>query len=386
MPRIYFDNAATSWPKPEAVYRAVDEYQRSIGGAAGRGGYRSALDAGRIVDRARKKIADLLNAGDPKQVVLASNGTDALNLAIHGLLRPGDHVVTTVCEHNSVLRPLRHAIDALGCAVDYVTCDAQGLVSPNDVQSTMRSKTRLVAVVHASNVTGAIQPVEEIAGIVQSHPAMFLVDGAQSVGRVPIDLSATPIDLLASPGHKGTLGPLGTGFLFVRSGAEQELTPLRQGGTGSRSNEDLQPPMMPDKFECGNLNVPALAGLAAGIEYLQQRGVDEIGRQEEELTAGLVEGLRALPATTVYGPTDPHNRVAVISVTIEGIDPHEVAAMLESLHGIECRAGLHCAPRMHAALGTDKLGGTVRFSPGCFSTLEEVETVVSAVQKISAAA
>lgn len=382
MTRIYFDNAATSWPKPEAVYRAVDECQRTIGAAAGRGGYRSALEARRIVDRARQKLANLLHAGDPKQIVFASNCTDALNQAIHGLLRPGDHVVTTVCEHNSVLRPLRHAIDSLGCAVDYIPCDPYGVVSAGGVQAALRPNTRLVAVVHASNVTGAIQPIEEIAGMVASHEALFLVDAAQSVGHVPIDLRATPIDLLAGPGHKGLLGPLGTGFLFVRAGVEPRLSPLRQGGTGSRSNEDAQPLLMPDKFESGNLNVPALAGLAAGIDYVQQQGVDSLRRQAEQLTGAMIDGLRDLPGVRVYGPVNPRERVAVVSITIESYDPHELAALLDSLHGIECRAGLHCAPRMHAALGTDHLGGTVRFSPGCFSTAHDVETVVEAVREI----
>ncbi|MEX2169638.1 MAG: aminotransferase class V-fold PLP-dependent enzyme [Pirellulales bacterium] len=385
MPRIYFDNAATSWPKPEAVYRVVDECQRTIGAAAGRGGYRSALEAGRSVERARQKLANLLHAGDTKQIVFASNGTDALNLAIHGLLRPGDHVVTTVCEHNSVLRPLRHAIDTLGCEVDYVSCDSQGVVAAATVQAVLRSNTRLVAIVHASNVTGAIQPIAEVARFVQPHPALLLVDAAQSVGRVPIDLRAMPIDLLAAPGHKGLLGPLGTGFLFVRAGVESQLSPLRQGGTGSRSNEDSQPLLMPDKFESGNLNVPALAGLAAGIDFVQQHGVDSIRHQEEQLTKALIEGLQDLPGVTVYCPTNSHDRVAVVSIAITGYDPHELAAVLDSLHGIECRAGLHCAPRMHQALGTEKLGGTVRFSLGCFTTTEEVETVVEAVGQIAKA-
>ena len=383
MPRIYFDNAATSWPKPEAVYHAMDECLRTIGAAARRGGYRSALEAGRIVDRARQKLANLVHAGDPKQIVFASNCTDALNLAIHGLLRPGDHVVTTVCEHNSVLRPLRHAIDSIGCAVNYVPCDSTGVVSPQDVQAALRPETRLVAVVHASNVTGAIQPIEEVADIVASHKAMFLVDAAQSVGHVPIDLRTMPIDLLAGPGHKGLLGPLGTGFLFVRAGVESQLSPVRQGGTGSRSNEDAQPPLMPDKFESGNLNVPALAGLAAGIDYVQQHGVDSLRRQAEQLTDAMIDGLRDVSGVTFYGPANQNERVAVVSITIDGYDPHELAALLDSLHGIECRAGLHCAPRMHTAFGTDKRGGTVRFSPGCFSTAHDVETVVDAVREIT---
>lgn len=385
MSRIYFDNAATSWPKPEAVYKAVDAYQRNIGAAAGRGGYRAGLEASSTVDRARKRVANLLHAGDPKQIVFTANCTDALNIGIHGLLRPGDHVVTTACEHNSVLRPLRHAIDTLKCEVDYLSSNEEGFISPKDVQSALRPNTRLVAVVHASNVTGAILPIEEIAGIVAKHEALLLVDAAQSLGRVSIDLQSTPIDLLAAPGHKGLLGPLGTGVLYIREGIQEQLVPIRQGGTGSRSDEDTQPPMMPDKFESGNLNVPVLAGLAAGIDYVQQRGIRTLRKHEEQLTDTLVAGLRDLPGVTVYGPTEPSQRVAVVSMTLDGYDPHELATLLDGLHGIECRAGFHCAPRMHAALGTTNFGGTLRFSPGSFSTEQEVANVIEAVKQVATA-
>jgi selenocysteine lyase/cysteine desulfurase len=303
-------------------------------------------------------------------------------MAIHGLLRSGDHVITTVCEHNSVLRPLRHAIDSLGCEVDYLPCDGEGIVSAESVQAALKPNTRLVAIVHASNVTGAIQPIEEIARLVAPHPALLLVDAAQTAGRVPIDLRTTAIDFLAAPGHKGLLGPLGTGFLFVRSGLESQLVPLRRGGTGSRSDEEQQPPIMPDKFESGNLNIPALAGLVAGVEYVQQQGVDSLRKREEQLTVALLDGLRGLPGVTIYGPTDPTKRVAVVSIIIEGFDAHELATLLDGLHGIECRAGLHCAPRMHRALETDRVGGTVRFSPGCFSTTAEVAIVVDAVKQV----
>ena len=231
--RIYLDNAATSWPKPDSVYAAVDAYQRELGAAGGRGGYRSGVEADRLLARARQAVARLVAVESPRQIVFTSSGTDALHLAIDGLLRPGDHVVTTVCEHNSVLRPLRALRETADVSISYVRCDAQGFVSPDDVRAALRPNTRLVAVVHASNVTGAIQPIDEIGPIAREADAFFLVDAAQSLGHVPIDVSQIAVDLLAAPGHKGLLGPLGTGVLYIRPCVERELQPLRCGGTGS---------------------------------------------------------------------------------------------------------------------------------------------------------
>ncbi|HEY3395580.1 MAG TPA: aminotransferase class V-fold PLP-dependent enzyme [Lacipirellulaceae bacterium] len=383
-PRIYLDNAATSWPKPEAVYRAVDHYLREVGGPNGRSGYREALEANRIVERARRGVAELVGARDLSRIVFGFNGTDVLNLAIRGIVRSGDHVVTTVCEHNSVLRPLRALRETADVNVTYVPCDGQGFVSPDDVRAAIRPSTRLVAVVHASNVTGALQPIAEIGKVVRGSSAYFLVDAAQSLGHVPIDVGQLEVDLLAAPGHKGLLGPLGTGVLYVRPGAERDLQPLRCGGTGTQSEEDRQPDGLPDKYEPGNHNLPGLAGLAAATDFLRTETIEAIHARHTPLTARLLEGLSDVPGVTIHGPQSTANRSSVVSITALGYDPQELAAMLDASQRIQCRAGLHCAPRMHEALGTTAGGGTLRLSPGYFTSLEEIDTVIATLAEVSA--
>lgn len=381
--RIYLDNAATTWPKPEAVYAAVDRYQREIGGPNGRSGYREALEANSIVERARKGVAEVLGADDPLQVAFGFSGTDVLNLAIRGVVRPGDHVVTTVCDHNSVLRPLRALAETADVEIDYVPCDGEGFVSPDDVRAVLLPNTRLVAVVHASNVTGAVQPIAAIGRIVREHGALFLVDAAQSLGHVPLDVSTFDVDLVAAPGHKGLLGPLGTGVLYMRPGVEQELEPLRYGGTGSRSDEDRQPEELPDKFEPGNHNLLGLAGLAASCEFLAKKSVTALHEHHTALTARLLERLQAIEGVTIHGPQSTANRTSVVSITVDGYDPQELAAVLESARKIQCRAGLHCAPRMHAALGTTAGGGTLRLSPGYATTLDEIDAAAATLEEVA---
>jgi cysteine desulfurase/selenocysteine lyase len=382
MARIYLDNAATSWPKPETVYDAVDRYQREIGAAHGRSGYAEAIEATRLVDRARRGVANLIGAGDPRQVALSYSGTDSLNTAIRGTLRPGDHVVTTLCEHNSVLRPLRALAETARVEVTYVGCDGAGFVAPDDVAASLRPTTRLVAVVHASNVTGAIQPIKEIgAAVRESSRALFLVDAAQTLGHVPLDVVRCGIDLLAAPGHKGLLAPLGVGVLYLRPGVENEVAPLRCGGTGTQSDDDRQPTTLPDKFEAGNLNLPGLAGLAAAVEYLQTRTVAAVEGRHRELTERLLAGLANIDGLEIYGPRSADRRTSVVSFNVDGYDPQELAALLDASHGVQCRSGLHCAPRMHAALGTAERGGAVRLSPGCFTTTDEVDAAVAALQE-----
>ena len=380
--RIYLDNAATSWPKPEPVYRAVDLYLREVGGPNGRSGYREALEANRIVERARKGVAELIGARDVSRVVFGFNGTDVLNLAIRGIVRPGDHVVATVCEHNSVLRPLRALRETAAVTVDYVPCDGEGFVSPDDVRAAIKPNTRLVVVVHASNVTGAVQPIAEIGQIVRNTDAYYLVDAAQSMGHVPIDVGQLEVDLLAAPGHKGLLGPLGTGVLYIGSGVERELQPLRCGGTGTQSEADRQPDHLPEKYEPGNHNLPGLAGLAAATDFLRKETISEVHAHHARLTARLLEGLREVSGITLHGPQLIANRTSVVSISIEGYDPQEVAAMLDASQRIQCRAGLHCAPRMHEALGTTAGGGTLRLSPGWSTTEDEINTVIAALQEI----
>lgn len=381
--RIYLDNAATSWPKPDSVYQAVDEYQRQNGAAAGRGVYRSAQAAERIVSQCRKRIADFIGAKSPERIIFTLNGTDSLNLALQGLLRPGDHVVSSVCEHNSVLRPL-HAFQQSNQSITYdlVGCDEETLVDPDVVRRTLQPNTRLIALTHASNVTGALQPLREIGKIAAERGIYFLIDAAQSLGHLSLNVNELGCHLLAAPGHKGLLGPLGTGLLYIAPGVETELRPIRQGGTGTRSDQPEQPTTLPDRYESGNLNVPGIAGLNSGVTWLQERGVTSIRQHETDLRAQLVSELRQVPNVTVYGPRDNNQAVGVVSFNIAGFDPQEVAAALDAAAGLELRAGLHCAPRMHDALGTSP-AGTVRASFGPFTTAADVATLISAIREFA---
>jgi cysteine desulfurase family protein len=381
--RVYLDNAATSWPKPEAVYRAVDEYQRSLGAPAGRSTYSQAVQVEQLVLQTRHSLARWIGTADARRVVFTFNGTDALNLAIHGLLRPGDHVVTTVVEHNSVLRPLRALEDAGTISVTRVGCNVQGIVNPRHMAEALHKNTRLVALCHASNVTGALQPAAEIGALARRHGAFFLLDAAQSLGHVAIDAKELAVDLLAAPGHKGLLGPLGTGFLYLREGVEDHLASFRQGGTGSQSEQDRQPATLPDKYESGNHNVPGLAGLGAALEFLQRRGLAALREHQQELTLQLLRGLEKIPGVRVFGPRDPKLQVGVVSCRIADLDPQEAAAALDSAFQIQVRSGLHCAPLMHQALGTLDSGGTVRFSFGPMNTHQQVEAALAAVRELA---
>jgi cysteine desulfurase family protein len=385
--RIYLDNAATSWPKPECVYVAMDRYARECGASAGRSGYRHAAEAGRLVDLARGRIARLIGARDPHSIAFALNGTDALNMAIHGVLRPGDHVVTSEAEHNSVLRPLAELHRCLEIDVSYVPVNREGYFHPDDVLAAVRPNTRLVALIHASNVTGAVQPLEEIGRRLASLPPLFLVDAAQSLGHWPVNVAELHADLLAAPGHKGLLGPLGTGVLYVRREIADQVASLRQGGTGTSSEEESQPRELPHKFEAGNLNVVGLAGLGAAVDHLLSRQtVEEICAHEHGLTSRLLAGLGDIPGILVHGPAADSPRVGVVSITPGGYDPQDFAAMLDAAAAIQTRAGLHCAPRMHRSLGTLASGGTLRFSVGHATSAEDIDTTLNVVRQLREAA
>jgi cysteine desulfurase / selenocysteine lyase len=380
MPRIYLDNAATSWPKPDSVYTATDAFARECGAASGRGAYSSATEAGKVVAAARAGVARMIGVSDPSRIVFTANGTAALNLAIHGLLRAGDHVVTTVCEHNSVLRPLHAAAQQLGCVVDFAPCDAEGHVTTADILALVTPTTRLVVMTHASNVTGAILPIAEVAAALRSSPTLLLLDAAQTVGRLPLDAESHGIDLIAAPGHKGLLGPTGTGFLYIETGLEAKLTPIWQGGVGSASDDLEMPTTMPERYEAGSLAVTPLAGLAKGIAYIEHGGRKVLCEHVCTLTAQLAAGLAALPKLKLLGPAPHAPRAGVVSFTLEGYDAHDVAAILDASFGIEARSGLHCAARIHAALGAP--AGSVRMSPGCFTTEAEIESAIAAVANL----
>ncbi len=377
---VYLDNAATSFPKPDEVIDAVSSTLRDAGANPGRGGHHLVLEAGRIVLGARDAVAELIRAPDAACVAFTSNATEAINIALFGLLQPGDRVVTTFMEHNAVTRPLR-ALQEHGVIVHKVAADRQGRVCPSAIKAACEERTRLVVMTHCSNVTGTLQPIEEIGPWCRHRGVLFMVDAAQTAGVFPLDVAGMGIDLLAAPGHKGLLGPQGTGFLYVRAGLK--LSPLIYGGTGGNSHSELPPEEMPERLEAGTLNTPGLAGLAAGLRFIAQEGIDRIRAHESELLAELIAGLRKIDGLELYGPTDPRVHGGALSFNLRGRDPAEVGFLLDHEHGVQTRVGLHCAPDAHRSIGTYPRG-TVRMSPGYFNTLEDMRFAVSAVSAVAA--
>lgn len=376
---VYLDNAATSFPKPEAVYAAVDWALRHIGASAGRGGHRRAIEAGRIVFETREAAAGLFGVRDSSRIAFTANATEAINFALFGLLQPGDRVVTSSMEHNAVTRPLR-ALQDRGVTVIKVPADSKGFVDPAAIRLACAEKTRLVVLSHCSNVTGTLQPIEEIGPWCRREGILFLVDAAQSAGYFPLDAEGMGIDLLAVPGHKGLMGPPGTGLLYVREGVE--LRPLILGGTGGNSHSDLPPESMPERLEAGTLNTPGLAGLKAGIDFLQKEGIAVVRAREIELMTSLIRGLREIPGILLYGPLEPSVHGGVLSFNLTGRDPAEIGFLLDRDHGVQCRVGLHCAPDAHRTIGTFPRG-TVRVSPGYFTPPEEIDHLVAALAAVA---
>jgi cysteine desulfurase family protein len=376
---VYLDNAATSFPKPEAVYTAADQTLRCLAASPGRGGHRGALEAARIVFEAREAAAGLFGIADSSRIAFTASATEAVNVALFGLLQPGDRVVTSTMEHNAVTRPLR-ALQERGVAVVKVPADRQGFVDPAAIKRACTETTRLVVLTHCSNVTGTLQPIEEIGPWCRREGILFLVDAAQSAGQFALDVAGMGIDLLAVPGHKGLMGPPGTGLLYVREGVE--LRPLIYGGTGGNSQSDLPPEAMPERLEAGTLNTPGLAGLLAGIEFLLREGMSAVRDRETELLAQLISGLREIPEVELYGPLDSRFHGGVLSFNLTGRDPAEIGFLLDRDHDILCRVGLHCAPDAHRTIGTFPRG-TVRVSPGYFTTAAEIDHLVSAVSAVA---
>jgi cysteine desulfurase / selenocysteine lyase len=380
---IYLDNAATSYPKPETVYSAVDNYYRNLGAPAGRSAYSQATRVQHLINQSRLRVANFFNAESPDRIIFTFNGTDSLNLAIHGLLKKGDHAITTMVEHNSVLRPLRNLETCQKITVIRIPCDTTGRIDPADIKKAIiPGKTKLIAVTHASNVTGTIQPIQEIIEIAHQNNVIVLVDAAQSAGHLSIDVQELGIDLLATAGHKGLLGPLGTGLLYIRPGLEEQIKSIRQGGTGSQSENDQQPEILPDKYESGNLNAGGIIGLSEGIAYLQEKGLDQLRQKEVGLTEMLMNGLKPLQGLTLFGSENPRNRLGVISLTLDGMDPQDLAAILDDSYGICSRAGFHCAPEIHQQIGTSDSGGTLRLSIGHFTFEEEIQKTIEAFSEI----
>ncbi|HKK01176.1 MAG TPA: aminotransferase class V-fold PLP-dependent enzyme, partial [Desulfuromonadales bacterium] len=367
-----------SHPKPEAVYRAVDHALRHLT-SPGRGGHRLSLDASRELFEAREAVADFFGISDACRVAFTSGATAAINGALFGLLCSGDRVVTSTMEHNAVARPLRVLQDR-GVRVVKVAADPLGFVDPERLKAACsQERTRMVILSHCSNVTGTRQPVEEIGPWCRREGILLLVDAAQSAGHFHIDVEKLGIDLLAAPGHKGLLGPQGTGFLYVREGVR--IDPLVFGGTGTSSAEELPPEEMPERLESGTHNTPGIAGVRAGIEFLKEQG-GQLRADEVALLDRLIEGLRPIDGLTLYGPLDAAVHCGVLSFNLSGRDPAEVGFLLDRDHGVMARSGLHCAPEAHRTIGTFPRG-TVRLSPGCFTTFEEIDHAVAAVAAIA---
>lgn len=383
MQRRYFDNSATSFPKPPAVAEAMARFACECGASAGRGAYREARDCGQILSTCRHRVARLIGAESPERIVFALNCSEALVIAIRGLLNTAGcvHAITTAMDHNSVLRPLNALAGQTGLETTIVGADSRtGLVDPDDVRKALRPDTRLIAVVHVSNVTGTIQPVAEVAAIAREAGAACLIDAAQSVGHVPIDVQAWGADFVAFPGHKGLLGPLGTGVLYVRPGAEALLPTMHEGGTGTLSELAEQPLTMPDKYEVGSHNAIGIAGLSEAVGWLLQRGVENLRDEAVARARQFLQAARDIEGLSVYGPglDELDIRTGVFSIRLEGYSPAELADLLESRFGVLSRPGLHCAPLAHQTIGTYPQG-TTRLSFGPFITAEDVEHVVGAL-------
>jgi cysteine desulfurase family protein len=379
---IYFDNSATSWPKPPGVAEAMARFLDEVGANPGRAGHRLAVESGRIVYAAREAVCELVHAPDPMRLAFGSNATEAINAALCGLLRPGDHVITSSMEHNSVMRPLR-ALERKGVQLTVVRCSPQGFLNPSDIEQAIRPNTKMIALNHASNVTGTLLPVREAGRIARARNLLLLVDAAQTAGAYPIDVQSDLMDLFAFTGHKSLLGPMGTGGLIVGERVDvSRMEPLKCGGTGSRSEREEQPDFLPDMLESGTPNVVGIAGLEAGVRWVLERGVDDIRDHERTLTKRLVEGLLNIHGVTVHGPLSAERQTATVSFNIAGMEPSEVGLALDDEHEILCRVGLHCAPAAHKTLGTFPVG-SVRFGLSVFNTADEVDSALGAVAQLA---
>jgi cysteine desulfurase family protein len=379
---IYFDNAATSWPKPPEVKEAMVKFMDEVGANPGRSGHFRSIDAARIVFETREALSVLFHVKDSSRIVFTLNATESINLALKGLLKPGDHVITSSMEHNSVMRPLRD-VEKKGIALSIIPCSKEGMLDSHEVEGRIQSNTKMVILNHSSNVTGTLLPVEAVGSIVRKHNLLFLVDAAQTAGACPIDIDKDHIDLLAFTGHKSLYGPQGTGGLVIGERIqEKEMIPLKQGGTGSRSEFEEQPDFLPDCFESGTPNGVGLAGLLAGVQFVLGKGVERIRQKEMALVEKLIKGLKEIRQVKLYGPESLGDRIATLSFNIAQLSPSETASRLEREFGILCRPGLHCAPAAHHTIGTFP-EGTVRFGLSAFSTEEEIETAVQAVFQIS---
>jgi len=379
---IYLDNAATSWPKPDSVLEEIVRFYREVGANPGRSGHRLSVEAERIRMETREALCGLLGAEDPLSVIFTANVTAAVSLVLLGYLRPGDRVVTTSMEHNAVLRPLRFLENTRDIHLTLVQAGADGGIDPEDFRKVLTGDVRLAVVNHASNVCGTILPVAEFGKIASECGIPLMVDAAQTAGCWPLDMGKDNIDILAFTGHKGLLGPTGTGgVIFGARFDPREVTPLMFGGTGSRSEKEVQPDFMPDCFESGTADIGGIAGLRAGVQWVRERGVEVIGEHERNMTRRLLDALGNIDGVRIFGPLDEQRQTATVSFTVEGMSVSEVGMRLSDEHNVMSRVGLHCAPRAHRTLGTFP-EGTIRFSMGPFTTDEDIDTAAGAVARI----
>lgn len=374
------DNAATTWPKPQQVYRAIDRCSREICANPGRGSHDMAIESATIILRARQQVAAFFNAPDPMKVIFTKNCTEALNLGIKGYLKEGDHVITSQMEHNSVIRPLNRLIKQKGISVTRVGNAGTGLVVPLNIEKAINKRTKLIVITLSSNVTGLIMPIEEIGQIAKRRKITFMIDAAQGSGVIKIDMNNMGIDMIAFPGHKGLMGPQGTGGLIMSK--DFKLDPLLQGGTGSMSRNADQPIILPESLESGTLNMPGIAGIESGIKFIDTIGIDNIQKKKTLMISTLSHDLNGLKGLTIYSNQKPGMNSGIFSFNINGLEAEEVAYILNEKYQIAVRAGLHCAPSAHQILGTINTG-CVRVSPGYFSTLDEIRQVIRAIRDIS---
>jgi len=378
---IYLDNGATSFPKPETVYAFMDKFYRHHGVSPGRSGYDLSIETGNIIENTRKAMTQYFNGSDPNRLIFSLNSTDALNIAISGLLKPGDHVITTRLEHNAVLRPLYHQSLYNNVDVDHIPFDGKGFVNPDDFISRFKRNTRLVVVNHGSNVIGTIQPIQEIGKLCRERGVTFLVDASQTAGKLCLDIEELKVDIIAFTGHKSLLGPTGIGGLYVKEGVVINHT--RAGGTGVKSAQRHHLEEYPYRLEYGTLNTVGIAGLYAGLNWVIEKGIEQIHSHEMALTRQLRDGLDRIDNVITYCADDLTNHIGVLSFNIKGFEAVNTGTILDGDYNIACRTGLQCAPMIHETLGTDKIHGTVRMGFGPFNTNAHVEKAINAIKEIA---
>lgn len=371
---VYLDNAATSFPKPESVIKRVEDVLRHIGGNPGRGGHRMAIDAGRVIFGARESLARLLNLPDASRIVFTKSATEASNLAVKGLLSTEDHAVVSSFEHNAGIKPLAW-LERRGMRLTRIKTARPDLITPEEVVASLTPDTKLVSIVHGSNVFGTIQPVVEIGRALKGRGVLFMVDAAQTLGAVPVDLTELEVDILVGTGHKSLFGPQGTGFVYLREGVEPRN--LLEGGTGDLEDE-LE---TPDRFETGTVNTPGIGGLGAGIDFVLGEGIEKIRAHEEKLIGLLIGGLRKVPGVSIIGPLEAAERTSLVTFNVDGLEPQDIGLRLEDDYNIMVRCGAHCSPSAHRTAGTYPTGA-VRVSPGYFNTAADIEAFLTAITEI----